>query len=61
MATNKKLTAEEQLNLRMSLMDYLRPNLSIRDPLDEKMVTILIKMMPLELEKIATMMDDKEK
>lgn len=42
-------------------MDYLRPNLSIRDPLDEKMVTILIKMMPLELEKIATMMDDKEK
>lgn len=49
LATNKKLTAEEQLNLRMSLYDYLRPNLSVRDPLDEKMVTFLIKMVPMKL------------
>jgi hypothetical protein len=34
LATNKKLTAEEQMNLRMSLLDSLRPNLSVKDPLD---------------------------
>lgn len=43
----------------MSLFDYLRPNLSVRDPIDEKMVTFLIKMVPMSLEEIATLMGEE--
>lgn len=45
----------------MSLIDTLRPNLSIRDPLDERMVTFLIKMVPMQLEEIVTLMNEEEK
>lgn len=37
------------MNLRMSLIETLRPNMSVRDPLEEKMVTFLIKMVPMNL------------
>lgn len=39
-------------------MDVLRPNMSVRDPLEEKMVTFLIKVMPMKLEEIVTLMGD---
>lgn len=61
LATNRHLTAEEQLNLRMSLMDHLRPNLSVRDPLDEPMVTMLIKLMPMGLPELVTLLAEEEK